>query len=97
MSKSSGQQKIMTGLWKDLPEKIHHKVSENWISATLLVTPVLGTYWYAQHFQEQEKLEHSNFTAHTEEEEENNDKMGGYCPKRLSQQLIPPSSDVYPN
>ncbi|KAL0857786.1 hypothetical protein Bca101_062940 [Brassica carinata] len=56
--KSSGQQKIMTGLWKDLPEKIHHKVSENWISATLLVTPVLGTYWYAQHFQEQEKLEH---------------------------------------
>ncbi|KAL9290968.1 putative cytochrome b-c1 complex subunit 8 [Arabidopsis thaliana] len=41
------QQKIMTGLWKDLPEKIHHKVSENWISATLLVTPVVGTYWYS--------------------------------------------------
>ncbi|XP_019059344.1 PREDICTED: cytochrome b-c1 complex subunit 8-like isoform X1 [Tarenaya hassleriana] len=38
------QQKVMTGLWKDLPEKIHHKVSENWISATLLLSPVLGTY-----------------------------------------------------
>ncbi|KAL0844683.1 hypothetical protein Bca101_017929 [Brassica carinata] len=36
----------MTGLWKDLPEKIHHKVSENWISASLLVTLVLGTYCF---------------------------------------------------
>ncbi|XP_059297774.1 cytochrome b-c1 complex subunit 8-like [Lycium barbarum] len=26
------QQKVMPGLWKDLPGKIHHKVSENWIS-----------------------------------------------------------------
>ncbi|CAN6838482.1 unnamed protein product, partial [Brassica oleracea] len=39
------QQKIMTGLWKDLPEKIHHKVSENELR-------------YAQRYQEQEKLEH---------------------------------------
>ncbi|CAF1879709.1 hypothetical protein Bca4012_047460 [Brassica carinata] len=39
------QQKIMTGLWKDLPEKIHHKVSENELR-------------YAQQYQEQEKLEH---------------------------------------
>ncbi|PNX73320.1 cytochrome b-c1 complex subunit 8-like protein [Trifolium pratense] len=38
------QQKIMSGLWKDLPTKIHHKVSENWISALLLITPVVGTY-----------------------------------------------------
>jgi hypothetical protein len=52
------QQKIMTGLWKDLPEKIHHKVSENWISTILLVAPVVGTYSYAQYFKEQEKLEH---------------------------------------
>ncbi|KAF3545670.1 hypothetical protein DY000_02000223 [Brassica cretica] len=52
------QQKIMTGLWKDLPEKIHHKVSENWISTILLLAPVIGTYSYAQHSQEQEKLEH---------------------------------------
>ncbi|CAM8892428.1 unnamed protein product [Rhodiola kirilowii] len=34
------QQKIMPGLWKDLPGKIHHKVSENWISATLLLAPL---------------------------------------------------------
>ena len=38
------QQKVMTGLWKDLPTKIHHKVSENWISATLLLAPLVGTY-----------------------------------------------------
>ncbi|KAA8550461.1 hypothetical protein F0562_002145 [Nyssa sinensis] len=38
------QQKVMTGLWKDLPDKIHHKVSENWLSATLLLTPLVGTY-----------------------------------------------------
>lgn len=38
------QQKIMSGLWKDLPDKIAHKVTENWISATLLLTPLVGTY-----------------------------------------------------
>ncbi|CAL5333903.1 unnamed protein product [Camellia sinensis] len=38
------QQKVMPGLWKDLPSKIHHKVSENWISATLLLTPLVATY-----------------------------------------------------
>ncbi|PPR83676.1 hypothetical protein GOBAR_AA37038 [Gossypium barbadense] len=37
------QQKIMGGLWKDLPGKISHKVSENWISATLLLAPLVGT------------------------------------------------------
>ncbi|RYR27552.1 hypothetical protein Ahy_B01g051572 isoform B [Arachis hypogaea] len=37
-------QKIMPGLWKDLPTKIHHKVSENWISATLLLGPLVGVY-----------------------------------------------------
>ena len=46
-SLSPFQQKIMTGLWKDLPEKIHHKVSENWISTILLLAPVIGTYSYA--------------------------------------------------
>lgn len=40
------QQKIMTGLWNDLTGKIHHKISENWISAALLITPVVGTYTY---------------------------------------------------
>ncbi|VVB16711.1 unnamed protein product [Arabis nemorensis] len=29
----------MPGLWKDLPEKIHHKVSENWINTILLIAP----------------------------------------------------------
>ncbi|KAI4976663.1 hypothetical protein ZWY2020_050270 [Hordeum vulgare] len=43
---SSFQQQVMPGLWKDITTKIHHKVSENWISTTLLVTPVVGTYQY---------------------------------------------------
>ncbi|KAF6164788.1 hypothetical protein GIB67_011178 [Kingdonia uniflora] len=38
------QQKVMPGLWKDLSGKIHHKITENWISATLLLAPVIGTY-----------------------------------------------------
>jgi hypothetical protein len=38
------QQKVMSGLWKDIATKIHHKVTENWISATHLITPVVGTY-----------------------------------------------------
>ncbi|KAL1370292.1 cytochrome b-c1 complex subunit 8 [Arachis duranensis] len=52
------QQKIMPGLWKDLPTKIHHKVSENWISATLLLGPLVGVYSYVQNYQEKEKLSH---------------------------------------
>ncbi|CAA7388904.1 unnamed protein product [Spirodela intermedia] len=52
------QQKVMSGLWKDLPGKIHHKFSENWISATLLLTPLVGTYSYVQYYQENEKLSH---------------------------------------
>ncbi|KAI5007604.1 hypothetical protein ZWY2020_054765 [Hordeum vulgare] len=38
---SSFQQQVMPGLWKDINTKIRHKVSENWISTTLLVTPVI--------------------------------------------------------
>ncbi|XP_042483249.1 cytochrome b-c1 complex subunit 8-1, mitochondrial-like [Macadamia integrifolia] len=52
------QQKVMTGLWKDLPGKIQQKVSENWINAVLLLTPVVGTYTYAMHYKEKEKLAH---------------------------------------
>uniref|UniRef100_A0A0A9JZY7 Uncharacterized protein n=1 Tax=Arundo donax TaxID=35708 RepID=A0A0A9JZY7_ARUDO len=48
----------MPGLWKDITTKIHHKVSENWISATLLLAPVIGTYEYAMYYKEQEKLSH---------------------------------------
>ncbi|XP_010246044.1 PREDICTED: cytochrome b-c1 complex subunit 8-like [Nelumbo nucifera] len=57
-SLSPFQQKVMPGLWKDLPDKIHKKISENWISAVLLLTPLVGTYTYVQHYQEKEKLEH---------------------------------------
>ncbi|XP_075657646.1 cytochrome b-c1 complex subunit 8 [Castanea sativa] len=52
------QQKVMPGLWKDIPGKIHHKVSENWHSAVLLLAPLVGTYSYVQHYQEKEKLAH---------------------------------------
>ncbi|RLM54175.1 hypothetical protein C2845_PM10G04160 [Panicum miliaceum] len=52
------QQKVMPGLWKDITTKIHHKVTENWISATLLLGPVVGTYQYAMWYKEQEKLSH---------------------------------------
>ncbi|XP_052187212.1 cytochrome b-c1 complex subunit 8 [Diospyros lotus] len=52
------QQKVMPGLWKDLPNKIHHKVSENWLSAVLLLSPLVGTYSYVQYYLEKEKLEH---------------------------------------
>ncbi|XP_074590838.1 cytochrome b-c1 complex subunit 8-like [Curcuma longa] len=52
------QQKVMPGLWKDLPGKIQHKVSENWINATLLLVPLVGTYSFVQYYKEKEKLEH---------------------------------------
>ncbi|CAH9069799.1 unnamed protein product [Cuscuta europaea] len=52
------QQKVMPGLWKDLPGKIHHKVSENWISASLLLGPLIGVHLYVKHYQETEKLSH---------------------------------------
>ncbi|GMG98860.1 hypothetical protein Nepgr_000700 [Nepenthes gracilis] len=52
------QQKVMSGLWRDIPGKIHHKISENWLNAALLLTPVIETYSYAQWYKEQEKLAH---------------------------------------
>ncbi|KAM5566990.1 cytochrome b-c1 complex subunit 8-like [Rosa sericea] len=52
------QQKVMPGLWKDLPAKLHHKVSENWLSATLLLAPLVAVHTYVQNYQEKEKLEH---------------------------------------
>ncbi|XP_068667143.1 cytochrome b-c1 complex subunit 8-like [Aristolochia californica] len=57
-SLSPFQQKVMPGLWKGLPDKINKKVSENWISASLLLTPLVGTYTYVQWYIEKEKLEH---------------------------------------
>ncbi|KAK4403996.1 Cytochrome b-c1 complex subunit [Sesamum angolense] len=38
------QQKVMPGLWKDLPGKIAHKISDSWLNATLLLGPLVGTY-----------------------------------------------------
>jgi hypothetical protein len=43
-SLSPFQQKVMSGLWKDIATKLHHKVTENWISVGLLLGPVVGTY-----------------------------------------------------
>ncbi|KAG9446282.1 hypothetical protein H6P81_012410 [Aristolochia fimbriata] len=60
-SLSPFQQKVMPGLWKGLPDKIHKKFSENWISASLLLTPLVGTYTYVQWYTEREKLAHSHF------------------------------------
>ncbi|KAF9594552.1 hypothetical protein IFM89_033522 [Coptis chinensis] len=59
-SLSPFQQKVMPGLWRDLPHKLGKKFSENWINATLLVAPVVGVYAYryVQSYQEKEKLEH---------------------------------------
>ncbi|KAJ7560349.1 hypothetical protein O6H91_04G125700 [Diphasiastrum complanatum] len=51
-------QQVMAGLWHDLPHKLHKKISENWLSSLFLITPVVGTYWYAEHYKEQEKLHH---------------------------------------
>ncbi|KAL6186949.1 hypothetical protein ACLB2K_036364 [Fragaria x ananassa] len=52
------QQKVMPGLWKDLPAKLHHKVSENWLSATLLLAPLIAVRMYVDDYQEKEKLAH---------------------------------------
>ncbi|CAA0821161.1 Cytochrome b-c1 complex- subunit 8 protein [Striga hermonthica] len=52
------QQKVMPGLWKDFTGKIAHKISDNWISTTLLLGPLVGTYSYVQWYQEKEKMEH---------------------------------------
>ncbi|KAI3868788.1 hypothetical protein MKW92_046107 [Papaver armeniacum] len=45
-SLSPFQQQVMSGLWKDLPHKLTKKVSENWISASLLIGPLLGTHFF---------------------------------------------------
>jgi len=57
-SLSPYQQQVMPGLWKDLPHKLTKKVSENWLSATLLLAPLVGTYTYVQTYLEAEKMHH---------------------------------------
>ncbi|RZC58063.1 hypothetical protein C5167_005366 [Papaver somniferum] len=61
-SLSPFQQQVMSGLWKDLPHKLTKKVSENWISASLLIGPLLGTHLYVQNYLEREKQHHSTAT-----------------------------------
>lgn len=38
------QQKVMSGLWADLPYKITKKVKENWLTNLCFFVPVVGTY-----------------------------------------------------
>ncbi|MFX6572341.1 cytochrome b-c1 complex subunit 8 [Acinetobacter baumannii] len=52
------QQKVMPGLWKDITSKVSHKITDNWISTTLLLAPLVGTYSYVQWYLEKEKMEH---------------------------------------
>ncbi|KAI3920776.1 hypothetical protein MKW98_005602 [Papaver atlanticum] len=57
-SLSPFQQQVMSGLWKDLPHKLTKKVSENWISASLLIGSLLGTHLHVQNYLEREKQHH---------------------------------------
>ncbi|CAN1839595.1 Cytochrome b-c1 complex subunit 8-2, mitochondrial [Linum perenne] len=43
------QQKTMSGLWRDLPSKIHHKVFDNWHGVSLLFAPLIGVYSVRPH------------------------------------------------
>ncbi|KAL8254899.1 hypothetical protein R6Q59_033120 [Mikania micrantha] len=52
------QQKVMPGLWKELTNKVTHKVTENWINAILLVGPLVGVHMYVKNYLEREKMEH---------------------------------------
>ncbi|CAM6122049.1 unnamed protein product [Calypogeia fissa] len=49
---------IMRGLWKGAGYKTSKRIHENWASFLTLVVPVVGSYWYAEHYREQEKLHH---------------------------------------
>ena len=52
------EQSIMPGLFKDFPQYVSKKVSENWFSSLFLTVPVFGTYAYAENYVEQAKLAH---------------------------------------
>ncbi|XP_004296445.1 PREDICTED: cytochrome b-c1 complex subunit 8-like [Fragaria vesca subsp. vesca] len=52
------QQKVMPDLWKDLPTKIHHKISKNWHNTIFTLGPIVRIYAYVQNYEEKEKLEH---------------------------------------
>lgn len=53
------QMTIMDGLWKDLPQKVHRKISENWVDVGIFgFLPVYVTMWYAADYKEKEKQHH---------------------------------------
>ncbi|KAK9796996.1 hypothetical protein WJX73_000069 [Symbiochloris irregularis] len=53
------EQTVLEGLWRDLPKKIHKKVSENWLDVgVFLVLPTYATIWYANDYKEKEKQHH---------------------------------------
>ncbi|KAJ8774201.1 hypothetical protein K2173_009632 [Erythroxylum novogranatense] len=58
MGKQPVRMKVVVYALSSFQQKIHHKVSENWISTTLLLTPIMGTYTYVQNYKEKEKLAH---------------------------------------
>ncbi|BDA50166.1 probable cytochrome b-c1 complex subunit 8 [Coccomyxa sp. Obi] len=50
---------VLSGLFKDLPSKIHHKFQQHWVDVGLFfVLPTYATFWYAKDFKEKEKNEH---------------------------------------
>nr|CAJ38393.1 ubiquinol-cytochrome c reductase [Plantago major] len=51
-------QKVMPGLWKDLPGKIAHKFSDHWLGAVCIFGPVFGTMQFAEWYTEREKMHH---------------------------------------
>ncbi|GLJ28073.1 hypothetical protein SUGI_0551190 [Cryptomeria japonica] len=57
-SLSPFEQKVMSGLWRDLPHKVEKKITDNWLNALCLLGPIVGTVQYAKNFKENEKQEH---------------------------------------
>eukprot|EP00891_Asterochloris_glomerata_P009462 jgi/Astpho2/9462/gw1.00145.147.1_t len=50
---------VLNGLWKDLPQKAHRKISENWFDVgVFFVLPTYLTFRYANNFKEDEKNHH---------------------------------------
>ncbi|GAQ83867.1 hypothetical protein KFL_001660040 [Klebsormidium nitens] len=55
---SPHEQRALTGLFHDMPGKLHKKISENWTDIVCFVAPVVGTVWYANDYIEKEKHHH---------------------------------------
>ncbi|GLJ24757.1 hypothetical protein SUGI_0473250 [Cryptomeria japonica] len=57
-SLSPFEQKVMSGLWRDLPHKVEKKITDNWLNALCFLAPIVGTVRYAKKFKDNEKQEH---------------------------------------